>query len=450
MDILNKFKNVRVFNEDNKPSLHKPILLLFALSQCYQNKERLISFKIIDKDFNKIFLVFSLPGKATNSHYPFGKLENDGIWEVTESKYLKRTSVGHLSKKELLAKNTYGGFIPDIYENIILDKSLIEKIINDILCDYINPNLHGEMLSFLGISTNVVNELSLINERKKSMALIGTQTFALSKWWASKTIQLVKTDRNIFSKSKMREIRKALIAGDNMIKGTHGWMQAAQLLERVKTGEYELTNFGRVLSDNDPKLEKSASWWAIHLAVCFSERGEPYHQFFIALDVLMKEWIQWKVLMVRIDSSIEDAARGSLTPNLEGVRKMFEKDNSLAELGLIETRKIRDEGLLIRLGSPKITDEIIVHALAMIRFHRYKSRSTIDFSELSKDGLEHFLCCSSEQLRQHLRRMNQSHNWKRYFSFNEAVNIDSIAFEEDCAPGKTLLLLLQQGEDTWL
>ncbi|MDI1277457.1 DUF4007 family protein [Methylobacter sp.] len=358
--------------------------------------------------------------------------------------------MGICQKIELLDKNIYGGFIPFIYERLILNKPLIEEIINNILCDYITPDLHGDILSFLGVYNNVVNELSLVNERNKSMALIGNQTFALSRWWARKTIELVKTDRNIFSKSKRREIRKVLIAGDSMIKGIHGWMQAAQLLERVKTGEYELTNFGRVFSDNDPKLEKSASWWAIHLAVCFSERGEPYHQFFIALDVLMKDWIQWKILMVRVDSSIEDAAEGSLTPNLEGVRKMFEKDNPLAELGLIETRKIREEGLLIRLGSPKLTDEIIIHALAMIRFHRYRSRSTIDFSELSKDGLEHFLCCSSEQLRQHLRRMNQSHNWKRYFSFNEAVNIDSIAFEEDCAPGKTLLLLLQQGEDTWL
>ncbi|MDI1277458.1 hypothetical protein [Methylobacter sp.] len=102
MDILKEFKNVRVFSEDNKPSLHKPILLLFALSQCYQNKRRLTSFRIIDKAFNDIFVAFSLPGKSTNSHYPFGKLENDGIWEVTESKYLKRTSVGHLSKNRVI------------------------------------------------------------------------------------------------------------------------------------------------------------------------------------------------------------------------------------------------------------------------------------------------------------------------------------------------------------
>lgn len=36
------------------------------------------------------------------------------------------------------------------------------------------------------------------------------------------------------------------------------------------------------------------------------------------------------------------------------------------------------------------------------------------------------------------------------FSFNEAVNNDSLAFADGCDPKQTLLLLLQQGEDTWL
>ena len=127
---------------------------------------------------------------------------------------------------------------------------------------------------------------------------------------------------------------------------------------------------------------------------------------------------------------------------------MFAEDRALEYLGLIETR---NKTIEIRLGSPKLTDEIIIHALAMMRFHRYKSRrSTVDFSELKNDGLGHFLCCSPEQLRQHLRRMKQSNKWQDYFDFNEAVNLDSVSFAEHCMPDKTLLLLLQEGQDTWL
>lgn len=152
----------------------------------------------------------------------------------------------------------------------------------------------------------------------------------------------------------------------------------------------------------------------------------------------------------KIDLAIEDAAKGSLVSNLEGVRKMFENNHPLAEIGLIETRKNRESGISIRLGSPKLTDEIIIHALAMMRFHRYKSTPTVDFSELTKSGLGHFLCCSQVELREHLKRMKQSQKWFAYFNYDMQANLDSVSFNELCTPDTTMLLLLQEGGDTWL
>jgi hypothetical protein len=46
--------------------------------------------------------------------------------------------------------------------------------------------------------------------------------------------------------------------------------------------------------------------------------------------------------------------------------------------------------------------------------------------------------------------MKQSNKWQAYFNFNEQVNLDSVSFAELCSPDKTLLLLLQEGQDTWL
>ncbi len=47
--VFDQFKAVRVYKEAGKPSLHKPVLLLYALSQCYQGQNRLIPFSVVDR-----------------------------------------------------------------------------------------------------------------------------------------------------------------------------------------------------------------------------------------------------------------------------------------------------------------------------------------------------------------------------------------------------------------
>ncbi len=445
-EIFILFEKISVRKVEGKYSLYKPILLLFALSRCYSGTERFIQFSILNDALNEIVDKNFSYLKYHNFYYAFGRLENDGIWEIENSDSLNRSSSGDLNKSELLNKNIHGGFKKEIYDFLVSDRNLIKEVYMYLLNTYFEEYNHHYFLSLIGIS----------NIKGRKMALISNEGEPVTGWWISKGIELIKTDRDIFSKPKMRVARQKFIAGANRLATIKGWMIAAQFIRNNKSArEYELTDFGLAISNNDPNLTKSSTWWSFHLSLCFSKESEPYPTFFCNLETITKDWVSWDQLHNKTKNLLSDEMGtqykdSTVESLLSSVRRMFENDRPLAELGLIETRKIRDEGLLIRLGSPKITDEIIVHALAMIRFHRYKSRSTIDFSELSKDGLEHFLCCSSEQLRRHLRRMNQSHNWKRYFSFNEAVNIDSIAFEEDCAPGKTLLLLLQQGEDTWL
>lgn len=443
-NIFEKFKAIRVYKEDEKWSVHKPILLLYALSKCRHKNERLLNFHDVDSFFKQCFLRFHFDGKAENSHYPFGKLENDGIWEVTNSKQLKRTSVGHLFKNELLEKDICGGFTRAIYDELALDNALIDKIMQYILATYINNKSHQNILHFLEIESD--NK----NIRNQKMALIGNETFALSRWQASKIVELVKVNRKVFSVANTREVMKELIAGSGVVKGIRGWILAAQLIENIKTGEYELTDFARTIYSNDTNLTKSSTWWSIHISICFSDRSEPYASFFLNLNNLSKDWINWNDLKNKIDSVIEDSATVSLDKNLQGVRGMFQDDRPLADLGLIEIRKEEDNQISVRLGSPKLTDQIVIHALAIMRFHRYKMRSGVDFSEIIAAGLAHFLCCSPEDLRKHLWRMEQSNNWKNYFSFTNAVNLESVSFTEQCNPRETVLLLLQSGEDTWL
>ena len=288
------------------------------------------------------------------------------------------------------------------------------------------------------------------------MALISNEGEPCSRWWISKAIDIIKTDREIFSSNNMRRARLELIAGKNRLTTIKGWMIAAQIIKNGRMNkEHELTDFGLAIHLHDPALEKSSTWWAFHLATCFSTVSEPYASFFLNLDNLSKDWVNWTPLIEKIQNTLKqdngESYKDSTMDSLLGsVRKMFVDDRPLSEIGLIETRENREQGISIRLGSPTLTDEIIIHAIAMIRFNRYRSIATVEFSELTKNGLGHFLCCSPSELREHLRRMKQSNKWQAYFNFNEQVNLDSVSFAELCTPDKTLLLLLQEGKDTWL
>ncbi|MDM8558466.1 hypothetical protein [Candidatus Parabeggiatoa sp. HSG14] len=126
------------------------------------------------------------------------------------------------------------------------------------------------------------------------------------------------------------------------------------------------------------------------------------------------------------------------------------EDKPLAELGLIESRTIRGSGISVRLGEPTVTNEVIAHALALIRFHHFPSRVTVDFSELVNAGLDRFLCLSPDELRIRLKNLSQIERWQNEFSYTTVANLDSMDFSEGFIPRKTLLVLLQEGQDTWL
>jgi hypothetical protein len=247
----------------------------------------------------------------------------------------------------------------------------------------------------------------------------------------------------------MRRVRVLFSAGDNMLKSIRGWMLAAQLI-KSSGNKYYITDFAKRIIENDKQLTSSASWWAIHLSICFSDRNEPYASLFQSLDIFSKEWKNWDNIINKIQANLEYAEK-SLSYNLEGVKSMFIGDAPLSGLALINIRKgTKGSSVEIRIGEPNVLEEVIIFALSLARYHVFPSRTSVDFSELEKCGLCHFLCLSPEQLRKRLEEICYSSRWGDYFSFAQNVNLDSISFGESLTKQKTLITLLQQSEDTWL
>lgn len=169
--ICHLFDRIKPYKKNNEIHLHKPLLLLYALGKCAKSMPRLIQFYVIDKELKELFSEFYPFGNiAANTHYPFGRLENDRLWVVEDSPNLRRTSVGHLIKSELIQKNIKGGFIKEVYDALAEDKNLILECARLLLYKYFPVEQHQAILDFIEledpgkpsmIETAVIQELQI-------------------------------------------------------------------------------------------------------------------------------------------------------------------------------------------------------------------------------------------------------------------------------------------------
>lgn len=148
-----RFLYVRANVDSNGLALHKPLLLLYALGRLINDNARMLSFSEVDKVLNQLLKRFHYPGSLkSNTHYPFGKLENDGIWEVEHSANLMRTSAGHLLKTELLFKNIHAGFTPDVFTELVNNKSRALSIAQQLTKKYFPSEQQAKLLEAVGLA----------------------------------------------------------------------------------------------------------------------------------------------------------------------------------------------------------------------------------------------------------------------------------------------------------
>ncbi|RKT46607.1 hypothetical protein [Thiocapsa rosea] len=130
-------------------------------------------FSVYDHELRALFARFyPYALEHSNTHYPFGRLEGDGLWEIEDSENLKRTSVGHLSKSELLARDIHGGFTADVFEALTLDRSIAYRITTDLISQFFDASERSSLLACIGMPTswemesNSENECADDSERK--------------------------------------------------------------------------------------------------------------------------------------------------------------------------------------------------------------------------------------------------------------------------------------------
>lgn len=153
--IIEKFNSLNIWEQEGKRAPHKPLLVLLAIGYLQNEDKRLLPYKEIDPELERLLEQFGTPRNASNTHYPYWRLQSEGIWEVERGNELSVNKSGDVKKTELREKNIRAGFISEVY-NLLREKpSLIDKICSGLLNSHFPDTIHEDIILETGLNLGV-------------------------------------------------------------------------------------------------------------------------------------------------------------------------------------------------------------------------------------------------------------------------------------------------------
>ena len=110
-DIKSRFKNLTVWRRGGERAPHKPLLALYAIARLLRCEPRMIPYVEIDRELGKLLMEFGPHRQSYHPEYPFWRLQNDGIWEVSPKEGLtSRTATRTLRKASCSSLTCWGSY----------------------------------------------------------------------------------------------------------------------------------------------------------------------------------------------------------------------------------------------------------------------------------------------------------------------------------------------------
>ena len=150
--ILHKFETLRQWGSRGERAPHKPLLVLYAIGKLLRGEDRLISYTDdIEENLENLLKEFGPRRDHYNPQFPFWRLQNDEIWEVTDADQIRQTASGDAYITDLREYNVAGGFNETISEQLQNDPELTFDIIQSLLDAHFPASLHEDILQAVDI-----------------------------------------------------------------------------------------------------------------------------------------------------------------------------------------------------------------------------------------------------------------------------------------------------------
>lgn len=143
------FSELNTWKHGGERAPHKPLLLLYALARIDRKEPRLNSYKEIKEELKNLLYEFG-PPRLIRTNYPYIRLQNDGIWELSGNKILD--SKKDWSDKILIENNSFGGFSEEVYSILMSDKKLVRELASILLQNNFSESIHQDILDSVGLN----------------------------------------------------------------------------------------------------------------------------------------------------------------------------------------------------------------------------------------------------------------------------------------------------------
>ena len=150
--ILRRFETLRQWGSGGERAPHKPLLVLYAIGKLLHGDNRLISYADdIEENLENLLREFGPRRDSYNPQFPFWRLQNDGIWEVTDADQIRQTASGDAYITDLRNYNVAAGFNKIISKQLQNDSELTFEIVRSLLDAHFPSSLHEDILQAVNI-----------------------------------------------------------------------------------------------------------------------------------------------------------------------------------------------------------------------------------------------------------------------------------------------------------
>lgn len=139
---LGCLKSLRTWKRQSEQAYHKPLLLLYAIRKAANCDDRLTPFGVLEYPLTRLLRKYGCCKPPYRPEYPFWRMQNDGVWEVTVDSSTSRTTDRDVPARWLRAHNAKGGFPHALYDLLRQNRSFANAAFETVLQKYFPAELH--------------------------------------------------------------------------------------------------------------------------------------------------------------------------------------------------------------------------------------------------------------------------------------------------------------------